>query len=154
IAEIRGLHLPVSERLLDRFDQDRRQAAVVDPFPRLVAHELRGDGRLRPEHDDAAGRVQLLLNVVVEVLADRNVPIPPDRPAARLERGCHEPRACFVLARVTQEDVRHALVYGSMPSIIASSKSQLDPPLTKRTTVSAFTPEASVPSTSRIAESP
>src|SRR5262249_50926674 len=45
-------------------------------------------------------------------------------------------------------------LYGSIPAIVAASKSQPDGPFTRRTSASALMPDAMAPSTSRTAASP
>src|SRR4051812_6831833 len=103
VAEIGGLQSPEPERRPDGLEQQGHEPAIVETFCRFVADEPRRDRRLGPEHDDAAGGIELLLDVVAEILAVRDAAIPPDVPAARCERRGQEACARLVLASVAQE---------------------------------------------------
>ena len=59
--------LSESQRLPYRLNQDRHEPAI-EPLGGFIAHELRVERGVRPEHDDAARGVELVLDVGVEVV--------------------------------------------------------------------------------------
>ena len=71
VGEVGRLHPPEPKGLSHGPNERRHEPAVVEAFSRFVQHELRRERCLRPKHDDAPGRSELLLNVRAEVSSKR-----------------------------------------------------------------------------------
>src|SRR5262245_27640648 len=62
---------------------------------------------LRPEHDDAARRLEHRLNLFVPLGTGTNLPVPEHRPRSLAELGRQGPSDFSVLSCIADEDVRH-----------------------------------------------
>ena len=95
-----------------------------------LLHPARRGRRLRPQHDDAARCIERFLDHVVVGAAGRDLAVPPDRPAALLERARHDARAIAIGARVADEDVAHRIRF---PVGLASTREAGGRELTRTT---------------------
>ena len=64
----------------------RDQDAALGGVARLAAYPAGGHGGRGPDHEDGRGGLELRVDLAVELLAGRDLRVPPDRPALRLNR--------------------------------------------------------------------
>ena len=105
LVEVDRVHGAKVDRQLRVLEPHRHQHAAVRGVARLAAHPARIDRARRPDHDQRAGALELARNQRVELIARRNLRVPPDGPALRLERSHERGDQGFVLPRIGNENV-------------------------------------------------
>jgi hypothetical protein len=104
IGRVDRAHVHRQARL---FESHRDKDAPLGCFARFAADPARRHRRRGPYHQHGLGRIDLRLDLVVELLPRRDFRIPPDRPALRLDcrhQRCH---ARLVAAGVGNENISH-----------------------------------------------
>ena len=108
LVEVGRLDRAYVDRQAGVFESHGNQDAALGRIARLAANPAGGHGCRGPDHQHGIGRLQLRVDLVVELLAGINRRIPPDRPALRLDRGHERRDARLVAAGVGNEHVGHA----------------------------------------------
>jgi hypothetical protein len=135
---VRGFSIPIDQicRLLAA-KLERDANVVQERGHEDVAFRRRGglvlrpfglDRVFRPEHNHASGRFELSLDGLIECLAGNDAAVPPDGPAAGLERARQAPGTVEIFPGVADEDVRH----GAYPSGRAESTASTCPRASRR----------------------
>lgn len=113
VDQVGSLSPSETEGRLDAFDEHRDQDVAVATFVGLVQHVLVPHGAGGPHCDDAAGHVELALDLFVPPLASRERLIRPDVPSVISEGVKKNPGPVPVFTRIAQEYVRHGCVTDS-----------------------------------------
>src|SRR5262249_39040122 len=106
--QVRGVNGAEPHRGFDVVDDDGYELAAPLAFVRFLTDPLRLHGLARPKHDHATRLRNCRLDHLGEGLARRDLPVPPQAPAERLQRAREQTRPLAVLACVAEKNVRHA----------------------------------------------
>lgn len=108
LAEIDGVESAEVDRQTDVAEAYGDQDPTIGGVTCLATHPSGPDRVLRPDDEHSRGASQLFGDLAVELLAGRDVRVPPHGPALALERGNQSGNASLVVARIGDEDVGHA----------------------------------------------
>src|SRR5688572_673808 len=86
----------------------RNEDAALHRVARLAAHPAGLHRSRGPDDKDGSGDLEFRGDLAVEFLTRRDLRVPPDRPALRLDRGHQWRNARLVAAGVGNENVGHA----------------------------------------------
>ena len=106
-VDVDGLQRARVDRQRRAVEAYRHQDAAVGGLARLATHPPRLDRIRGPHHQHRIGGGQFGVDQAVELLAGRDRRVPPDRPAASLDRSHQRRHARPVPARVGDEDIGH-----------------------------------------------
>src|SRR5262245_32135612 len=113
---IDALNFTKTEWHLHFVKQDMDQDLALRGSSRLVYHESRGPGRGRPEHEHAAGGIEIALDLLTPDVPAIDVHIPPDSPLPGLQGLGIGPHAFAFDLGVAEEDVGHRACVRVRPS--------------------------------------
>jgi hypothetical protein len=88
-VEKHRLGRPESQGWSDIVNEYRHETIPLDALAGFIPAPVGADGMARPSHHDAAGLIEILLDLVGEARARDQIPVPPERPALCLE-DCHK----------------------------------------------------------------
>ena len=90
VAEIGPVQKPESEGRVNLLEEHRNQNSTPPALGRFVSDPLGSDRNCRPQHDNALGLAQRFFYDLVEGFSQRDLSIPPNRPAMSAQRLCKD----------------------------------------------------------------